>query len=66
MTIDSNQSADMVCRIWRGWATQRNADAYERLLRSEIFTGIVSRHIPGFASINLLRRDSGDDVEFAR
>jgi hypothetical protein len=27
----------MICRIWHGWTTPLNADAYERLLRSEIF-----------------------------
>jgi hypothetical protein len=27
----------MICRIWHGWTTPQNADAYERLLRSEIF-----------------------------
>ena len=32
----------MICRIWRGWTTPADADAYERLLRSEIFpTGVV-------------------------
>jgi hypothetical protein len=60
----SNRSIDMICRIWRGWTSERNANAYERLLRSEIFTGIASRHILGFRSIDLLRRESGEDVEF--
>ncbi len=27
----------MICRIWHGWTTRENADAYERLLRTEIF-----------------------------
>ena len=54
----------MICRIWRGWTSERNANAYESLLRSEIFTGIASRHILGFQSIDLLRRESGEDVEF--
>src|SRR4051812_45925418 len=54
----------MVCRIWRGWTTQGNADAYERLLRSEIFSGIELRRISGFRAIDLLRRECGEDVEF--
>ena len=55
----------MVIRIWHGWTAPANADAYERLLRDEIFAGIVGRRIAGFRSIELLRRESGAEVEFA-
>lgn len=51
-------------RIWHGWTTPANADIYERLLREEIFVGIGDRAIPGFSGIELLRRDTGDEVEF--
>lgn len=54
----------MISRVWRGWTTPSNADAYEALLREEIFVGITSRDIPGFRSIQLLRRTAGDEVEF--
>jgi heme-degrading monooxygenase HmoA len=54
----------MINRIWHGWTTQRNADAYEKLLKEEIFIGIQSRHIQGFKNIQLMRRDVGDEVEF--
>lgn len=54
----------MITRIWHGWTTPQNADAYERLLRSEIFQGIVTRHIAGFRGIDLLRRSLADEVEF--
>lgn len=54
----------MICRIWHGWTKRSNADAYERLLRSEIFTGIARREIPGYQGIELLRRDDATDVEF--
>jgi len=47
-----------------GWTTPENADAYEALLRSEIFTGIVGKHIGGFRRIELLRRPAGAEVEF--
>ena len=36
----------MICRIWHGWTKPENADAYERLLREEIFAGIAARAIP--------------------
>jgi hypothetical protein len=54
----------MISRIWHGWTTAANADAYEALLRSEIFTGILGREIAGFRRIQLLRRPLGPDVEF--
>ena len=54
----------MISRLWHGWTIPRNADAYERLLREEIFPGILAREIDGFRSIRLLRRDIGGEVEF--
>jgi antibiotic biosynthesis monooxygenase (ABM) superfamily enzyme len=54
----------MIIRIWHGWTTPKNADAYEALLKEEIFVGIGDRHIPGYKGIELLRRDTGDEVEF--
>jgi heme-degrading monooxygenase HmoA len=54
----------MISRIWHGWTRLANADAYEALLRSEIFLGIEGRQIAGFRGIQLLRRDLGDEVEF--
>ena len=54
----------MISRIWHGWTTLANADAYERLLRTEIFPGILARGVKGFRSIELLRRTDGSEVEF--
>ena len=54
----------MICRIWHGWTTPANADAYEQLLRSEIFQGIANRGIPGYHGIELLRRPGDSLVEF--
>lgn len=54
----------MISRIWHGWTTPANADAYEHLLREEIFAGIAGRRIPGFLGIDLLRRPAGTTVEF--
>ena len=54
----------MICRIWRGWTTEANADAYEHLLRNEIFVGILRREIPGFLAIDLLRRSVPEGIEF--
>ena len=54
----------MIGRIWHGWTTHSKADAYESLLKSEIFTGIKHRKIAGYRGINLLRRNLSDEVEF--
>jgi antibiotic biosynthesis monooxygenase (ABM) superfamily enzyme len=54
----------MISRIWHGWTTPANADAYETLLKEEIFAGIAGREIPGYRGIQLLRREAGDEVEF--
>jgi len=54
----------MIVRLWHGWTNCDNADQYEALLKGEIFVGIQSRQIRGFKNIQLLRRKTGDEVEF--
>ena len=54
----------MIGRIWHGWTKPQNADAYEELLKEEIFTGIGNRKINGYQGIQLFRRAVGDQVEF--
>ena len=54
----------MIGRVWHGWTTPENADAYESLLRHEIFEGIQDRKIAGFREIQLLRRSLETEVEF--
>ena len=54
----------MICRLWRGWTTPENADAYEHIVRGEVIPGIESRHIAGFRHIDLMKREVGDEIEF--
>ncbi|MCP4663412.1 MAG: antibiotic biosynthesis monooxygenase [bacterium] len=55
----------MIGRIWHGWTTAANADAYERLLREEIFPGIAAKGVEGYREIQLFRRPVGSgEVEF--
>jgi len=54
----------MISRIWHGWTTPANADAYEAPLESEIFLGIQNRQMAGYRGIQLFRRDLKDEVEF--
>ncbi|MEY9860230.1 hypothetical protein ABH935_005867 [Catenulispora sp. GAS73] len=48
----------MIIRVWRGWTTPENADAYEALLREEI-TGesVNGEQTPGMLGIDVLRHD---------
>ncbi len=54
----------MIGRIWHGWTKPENADAYEALLKEEIFLGIQNRQIDGYRGIQLFRRDLKPEVEF--
>ena len=53
-----------VKRIWHGWTTHENAATYAHLLHTEILPGIAAKNIPGYQSIDLLRREHADEVEF--
>jgi hypothetical protein len=54
----------MISRIWHGWTTLENADAYEALLKNEIFPDIQNRQLFGYRGIHLLRRNLSHKVEF--
>lgn len=54
----------MICRMWRGWTTRENADAYQHIVHNEVIPAIEARRIPGFCSIDLMKREDRDEVEF--
>jgi antibiotic biosynthesis monooxygenase (ABM) superfamily enzyme len=54
----------MICRLWRGWTTPEDADAYEQVVRTEVIPGIEARKIAGFRHIDLMKRDLGGEIEF--
>ncbi len=54
----------MIGRIWHGWTSFDNADAYENLLKEEIFVGIQDRNMQGYHGIQLFRRSLENEVEF--
>ena len=54
----------MICRIWRGWTTPENADAYQGIVLGQVIPGIEAMRIPGFRQIDLLRTDHGEEIEF--
>ena len=52
----------MIARVWHGWTSQQNPDAYEGFLREHMFPSI--HRVQGFLGADLLRRDAGDEVAF--
>ena len=54
----------MISRIWHGWTTHGNADAYEAIVTGQVIPDILAREIPGFKKIELFRRPLADEVEF--
>jgi hypothetical protein len=54
----------MISRVWYGWTSRENADAYERLLLTTILPGIDARLPGGYRGAWLYRRDVGDEIEF--
>ena len=52
----------MITRVWRGWTSPANADAYEELLRAKILPEL--RGIEGHRGGLVLRRASDEGVEF--
>lgn len=53
-----------VKRIWHGWTTPENAEAYRAVLKEVVLPSIEAKAIPGYRSIELLKRDHEDEVEF--
>ena len=54
----------MISRVWHGWTTPVNADAYERLLVEQMLPSIARSGIAGYHGAWLFRRDVADGVEF--
>ena len=52
-----------VARIWRGWTTTENADAYQAVVDGEVLPAIFARSIPGLVGAHLLRADKVEDEE---
>lgn len=52
-----------VARIWHGWTSVENADAYQAIAEGEVFPAILERSIPGLVGAHLMRSDATDDAE---
>ena len=53
----------MIARRWKGWTSKDKASAYEVLFRSIVLPK-VTQGVSGFKSVNLLKREVNDEVEF--
>ena len=55
----------MICRIWRGWTSRANAEAYDAYLKKELFPQVREQlGARGYRGFQLLRRDGGQETEF--
>ena len=55
----------MICRMWRGFTVNHNADAYEAYLRDELFPAlrnVLTAH--GYRGYHVLRLQRADETEF--
>jgi hypothetical protein len=52
----------MIARIWCGYTTPANADAYEAMLKPDLLPGLSAKK--GFRGSFLFRRALGDEVQF--
>lgn len=61
--MDEMQPGAGVARVWRGWTTVENADAYQAVAEGEVFPAIMRRGIPGLLGAHLMRADDVVDGE---
>lgn len=57
----------MILRLWSGWTTAEQAQAYDQVLDSEVAPGIVERSLPGLERFEVWHRiaqERGDRHEF--
>ncbi len=52
----------MITRLWQGYTTPENADAFEAYIQIEVFPKL--REVRGFLGGKLLRRNLFQEVEF--
>ncbi len=52
----------MINRVWHGWTTPGNAARYEEMVTAEVLPS--HEPLPGYRGAYLLRRETGDEVEF--
>jgi len=51
-------------RVWHGWTTPEDAEAYWTVLSETVIPSIEAKTIQGYQGIEVLRRDHESEVEF--
>jgi len=54
----------MVARIWRGYTSFENADAYENFLKTEFMPSVEAKKIPGYKRFELMRKNGSEEISF--
>ena len=54
----------MVARIWRGYTSFENADAYENFLKTEFMPSVEEKKIPGYKRFELMRKNGSEEISF--
>jgi heme-degrading monooxygenase HmoA len=52
----------VIARIWHGYTKPGHADTYESMLKPELLPGISK--VKGYRGSYLLRRETGNEIEF--
>ena len=54
----------MVARIWEGYTTLENAEAYANFLKTEFLPAVEKKNINGYRKFQLVRKDEDGEVHF--
>ena len=52
----------MIARMWTGWTTPADAEAYERFVHAHVFPHLQT--IDGYQGGYILRHDAAEEIEF--
>jgi hypothetical protein len=55
----------VIARLWHGWTTPENADAYQAYVTGEVLPGIERAIESGYHGAYVFRREVEDGFEFA-
>jgi heme-degrading monooxygenase HmoA len=50
-------------RIWHGWTTHENAEAYRDGLLGEVIPGIEAKGLQGYLGVEVLRKEHPNETE---
>jgi hypothetical protein len=54
----------MICRIWHGWTSHKDADSVEHVVRFELLPPLHAKQVSGFRGAQILRLARAGLTEF--